>query len=120
MQKFPVWMAQQLLPTIGAMQDAVQTIIEIDSQMTELVRVMDDFADFDGMLRSSIGLAKELGRTIRDVNEAMIGFARQGYDEQETMALSKSAVLAQNISELSAKESVDTLTSGMINFNIAD
>ncbi|MCM3256984.1 phage tail tape measure protein [Paenibacillus lautus] len=121
MQKFPVWMAAStafFLP-LRAMQDAVRTIIEIDSQMTELVRVMDDFADFDGMLRSSIGLANELGRTIRDVNEAMIGFARQGYDEQETMALSKSAVLAQNISELTAKESVDTLTSGMINFNIA-
>lgn len=121
MQKFPVWMAAStafFLP-LRAMQDAVRTIIEIDSQMTELVRVMDDFADFDGMLRSSIGLANELGRTIRDVNEAMIGFARQGYDEEETIALSKSAVLAQNISELTAKESVDTLTSGMINFNIA-
>ncbi|MFF2834263.1 phage tail tape measure protein, partial [Cellulosimicrobium cellulans] len=121
MQKFPVWMAAStafFLP-FRAMQDAVRTIIEIDSQMTELVRVMDSSTNFEGMLRSSIGLANELGRTIRDVNEAMIGFARQGFDEQQTMDLSKSAVLAQNISELTAKESVDTLTSGMINFNIA-
>ncbi|WP_431785778.1 phage tail tape measure protein [Paenibacillus lactis] len=121
MQKFPVWMAASTafyLP-IRAMQDAVKTIIEIDSQMTQLVRVMDDFTDFDSMLRSSIDLANELGRSIRDVNEAMIGFARQGYDEQESLALSKSAVLAQNISELSASESVDTLTAGIINFNVA-
>lgn len=95
-----------------------QTIIEVDSQMTQLKRVMDDDSDFDSMLTRSIDLANELGRSIKEVNENAIGFARMGFDENQTLELAKTATLFQNISDLTPDEAIDTLTAAMTVFNV--
>jgi len=103
---------------LRGMQQAVQTILEVDKQITELKRVMDEDTNFDNLLSGSIELAKELGRSITEVNVALTGFARQGFSESEILALTESATLAQNISELSADEAMDALTAAMTVFNI--
>lgn len=103
---------------LQGMQQAVQTILEVDKQVTELKRVMDEDTNFDNLLSGSIELAKELGRSITEVNVALTGFARQGFSESEVLALTESATLAQNISELSADEAMDALTAAMTVFNI--
>ncbi|WP_063563056.1 phage tail tape measure protein [Paenibacillus sp. O199] len=104
--------------TIRALKDMTDVIIQVDSQMTQLKRVMDESTDFEGMLSRSIQLANELGRSITEVNENAIGFARMGFDEDDTMNLAKTTTLLQNISELTPQESVDTLTAAMTIFNV--
>lgn len=104
--------------TIRALKDMTNVIIQVDSQMTQLKRVMDASTDFEGMLSRSIQLANELGRSITEVNENAIGFARMGFDEDQTMNLAKTSTLLQNISELTPQESVDTLTAAMTIFNV--
>ncbi|MGV2886809.1 phage tail tape measure protein [Paenibacillus taichungensis] len=104
--------------TIRALKDMTNVIIQVDSQMTQLKRVMDESTDFEGMLSRSIQLANELGRSITEVNENAIGFARMGFDEDQTMNLAKTSTLLQNISELTPQESVDTLTAAMTIFNV--
>nr|WP_145401438.1 phage tail tape measure protein [Paenibacillus xylanexedens] len=101
-----------------ALRDMVSVVVQVDSQMTQLKRVMDESTDFEGMLSRSIQLANELGRSITEVNENAIGFARMGFDEDQTMNLAKTSTLLQNISELTPQESVDTLTAAMTIFNI--
>ncbi|WP_342422362.1 phage tail tape measure protein [Paenibacillus sp. FSL E2-0178] len=103
---------------INAFKEMTQTIIEVDSQMTQLKRVMDDDSDFDSMLTRSIDLANELGRSIKEVNENAIGFARMGFDENQTLELAKTATLFQNISDLTPDEAIDTLTAAMTVFNV--
>lgn len=120
MKKFPVWMIATTafyMPLRG-MQDMVKTVIEVDSQMTQLKRVMDEDTNFEGMLRGSIEAANELGRSIKEVNENMIGFARMGFDENQTLNLAKTATLFQNISELTPDQAVDTMTAAMTVFKI--
>ncbi|MFE6075784.1 phage tail tape measure protein [Paenibacillus sp. NPDC057886] len=104
--------------TIRALKDMTNVIIQVDSQMTQLKRVMDASTDFEGMLSRSIQLANELGRSITEVNENAIGFARMGFDEDDTMNLARTSTLLQNISELTPQESVDTLTAAMTIFNV--
>ncbi|MCP1185099.1 phage tail tape measure protein [Paenibacillus sp. 1781tsa1] len=101
-----------------ALRDMVSVVVQVDSQMTQLKRVMDESTDFEGMLSRSIQLANELGRSITEVNENAIGFARMGFDEDQTMNLAKTTTLLQNISELTPQESVDTLTAAMTIFNV--
>ncbi|WP_211749699.1 phage tail tape measure protein [Paenibacillus sp. Marseille-Q4541] len=103
---------------IQGLQNAVQTIVEVNTQMTQLQRVMSDNTNFDSMLESSIELANEYGRSIKDVNENLIGFARMGFSEIDTTALAETTTLLQNISDLTPEESVDTLTAAMTVFNI--
>lgn len=103
---------------IRALQDMTAVIIQVDSQTTQLKRVMDESTDFEGMLSRSIQLANELGRSITEVNDNAIGFARMGFDEDQTMNLAKTSTLLQNISELTPEQSVDTLTAAMTIFNV--
>lgn len=95
-----------------------KTIIEVDSQMTQLKRVMSQETNFDNMMKSGIELSTQLGRSINEVMESLIGFARQGFDEIESTNLAQTSLLLQNISELKPQESIDALTSAMIVFNI--
>lgn len=103
---------------IRALREMTAVIVEVDSQMTQLKRVMDESTDFEGMLSRSIELANELGRSIREVNENAIGFARMGFDEADTMNLARTTTLLQNISELTPQEAVDTLTAAMTIYNV--
>lgn len=104
--------------TQRALEQMVTTIIEVDTQMTELKRVMSSDTDFNGMLEESVNLSKELGNNLTDVNNAMIGFARQGYEAQEALAMTKTAIIASNVSELTADEAMENLTAIMVQFNI--
>ena len=103
---------------IQGLQDAVRTIVDVNTQMTQLKRVMSDNTDFESMMTSSIELANEYGRSIKDVNDNLIGFARMGFSEIDTTALAETTTLLQNISDLTPEESVDTLTAAMTVFKI--
>jgi TP901 family phage tail tape measure protein len=119
--RFPIWMvaATAFYAPLRALNSAVDTIIQIDKQLTELRRVVDPVVDVNDMLRVSINLANELGQSIQNVNQAMIGFARQGnFSEQQIEALTRTAIMAANISELSVEESMSTMVSAMEVFNI--
>lgn len=100
------------------MQDIIGTILEVDTQITQLKRVMNEGTDFESMLRGSIRTANELGHSISAVNGLMIDIGRMGYDEQQTLALTKTASLFQNISELTPDQAIQTMTAAMSAFNI--
>ena len=46
-------------------------------------------------------------------------FGRMGFEETELLDITKTAQMLQNISDLDADGAVNTLTSAMLNFNIA-
>jgi TP901 family phage tail tape measure protein len=121
LERVPVWMAAMtaFYGTKRAVEDMVQNILEIDKQMTEMMRVMDQGTNFTKMLQDSTNMAKEFGRTITEVNEAMIGFARGGFDQKQIQDLTKTAIIMSNVSDLNVEQSMDNLTSAMTQFNIA-
>ncbi|GIP32606.1 phage tail tape measure protein [Paenibacillus sp. J2TS4] len=103
---------------LRALQTMVSTLIEVDKQMNGLKRVMDKDTNFDQMLRRSIDLSSQLGRSVAQINETMTGFARQGYKEDQVLDLTKAATLMTNLSELSGEEAIASLTSAMTHFNM--
>lgn len=119
-KRFPIWMAvtTAFYGTTRALQDMSATIIQVDSQMTQLKRVMDEKTDFNSMLEASTKMATELGQTITGVNDAMIGFAKQGFNDSEVLDLTKAAIVASNVSDLKVEESMDAMTSAMVQFKL--
>jgi TP901 family phage tail tape measure protein len=49
----------------------------------------------------------------------MGGFGRMGFSDSQLTDITKTAQVLQNISDLDANGAVDTLTSAMLNFNVA-
>lgn len=100
------------------LKDIVKTLIEIDTQMTQLVRVLPETTNFNEMISDSIRLSTELGRSLTDINEGLITFARSGFNNVDTRFLTEAATLMANVSDLSVSDGAETLTSAITLFNI--
>ncbi|RJE90647.1 phage tail tape measure protein [Paenibacillus sp. 1011MAR3C5] len=120
-QHIPAWFetARFLLdPLVAGMKAAIQTIVQVDNQIIELKRSMNEETNFDNLLLKSTELAKELGRSLTDVNQVMIELAQQGFNEDQMLSLANSVTVAQNVSKLDSKEAIDTIAIAMSAFNI--
>lgn len=114
--RVPVWMIGMtaFYAPIRGLRNAVDQIIMLDTQMTELRRVMDATPQtYNSLMKESIQLSQELGNVVEDVNQAMIGFARQGYDPDTLVDLTGTATIASNISELDAEEAMSSITAAL-------
>jgi DNA repair exonuclease SbcCD ATPase subunit len=119
---FSLWSltAQMVYAPVRALQDMSQRLIDIDTQMTEIKRVMNEpDYKFVDMLQSAVETSDQLSSKLNDVLTSMAGFARMGFSDNQLVDISKTSQILQNISDLDAQGSVDTLTSAMLNFNIA-
>lgn len=119
--RVPVWMLGMtaFYAPLRGLRQATENVIMLDAQMTELKRVMDATPEtYTRLMRESIELSSELGNRVKDVNQAMNEFARQGYEPETLMYLTETATIASNISELDTTEAMSSLTATMVNFNI--
>ncbi|NMP62849.1 phage tail tape measure protein, partial [Bacillus velezensis] len=105
---------------VTALKSIVSQVVEIDTLMTNIRRVMDapDYK-FNELLQTSIELGDSLSNKISDILQMTGDFGRMGFDESELSTLTKTAQVLQNVSDLTPDDTVNTLTAAMLNFNIA-
>ncbi|WP_269154358.1 phage tail tape measure protein [Bacillus sonorensis] len=122
MSRVPVWMASMSLfyMPIRGLRSMVDQVIQIDTIMTEIRRVMDEpDYKFNEMLQEAVETGDQLSNKITDILQMTSSFGRMGFDESELGNITKTAEVLQNVSDLSVDETVNTLTSAMLNFNVA-
>lgn len=121
-QKFGLWLvtANLIYAPIRALQDMTARLLEIDQIMTDIRRVMDvpDFR-FTEMLEEAVVASDELSGKLTDLLGKMAEFGRMGFSDDQLLDITKTAQVLQNISDLDSTAAVNTLTSAMLNFNIA-
>ncbi|MCY7552865.1 phage tail tape measure protein, partial [Bacillus safensis] len=74
---------------------------------------------FYELLQTSLDLSNELSNKVSDVLEITGSFGRMGFQADELSDLTKTAQVLQNISDLTASDTVNTLTAAMLNFNVS-
>lgn len=102
--------ATLIFGTQQALAEMMHTIIEVDTQMTELQKVMNEDTNFPAMLERSTLMATEFGRKITDVNEAMIEFGRMGYNESQIAQMAKATTLLANVGDIDSGQAASRLT----------
>jgi TP901 family phage tail tape measure protein len=117
--KFGLWLGVSavIFSIARAAKDLVVQIKEIDTQMTELNRVAENF-NLKETLQESVNIANDLGESIAEVNEAMIQASRMGLEGQALFGLTRAAVLMSSISDLNAEEALNNLSSTLVQFNM--
>lgn len=113
MVKFPVWMGATTL-FFGAIQSGkmfVQTIVDIDSKMVTLQKVMADGTDMESVFRNASEAALQFGQTISGALDVYAEFARQGIEEKQLPQFANAALIAANVGEIEAKQASEYLTS---------
>ena len=110
--KFPIWMGASTL-FFGAIRSAKEfttTIIEIDSRMTTLQKVMSDSANMDETWNDATVAAQRYGQTLRDVLDSYAEFARQGFEGVDLSNFGNAALMASNVGEIGVQQASEFLT----------
>lgn len=103
---------------VNMFNDALSQILEIDAQVTEIKRVTNGAEDLNLVLEDSVDIAGRLGNTIKQVNDGLIDFARQGFRGDDLTAMTEVATVMSNVSDLSVESSASSLTAAIKGFNI--
>lgn len=123
MARVPVWMASMtaFYGTLRAVQNMSSEIVEVDTQLTELKRVANSNINLDTIFDGAIDTAQELGNNIHDVMDTMTEFARTfgDFNERQLLAITNTATLMSNVSDLTADEAGQSLVGTMNAFNIS-
>ncbi|UGO50799.1 tail length tape measure protein [Bacillus phage vB_BanS_Sophrita] len=122
MQSAPVWMISQqamMLPIQG-LQGMVQEILKVDQALTELRRVASPNQNIDILFGNAVEMSGKLGNNIHDIMKGMNEFARTfgDFNERQLTAITETATLMSNVSDLTVEESQKSLVGTMNAFNI--
>lgn len=114
------WAASTLFySTARGIRDLTDKVIELDTAMTNLRRVMDlEDYQFNQVLEKSISNVTELSGKLNEYLDLVSEFGRMGFNGMESLDLADTTQMLTNISDLNASESVNSLVAAMIAFNI--
>lgn len=99
--------------------DTIQAISDVQFRMMEISRIMADGSINVQEYRDQlVSLAFEYGRSFDDVSDATLRFARAGYSADESIMLTRQAMLALNTAELDASEATDGMISVMAQWGL--
>ncbi|MBT2759837.1 phage tail tape measure protein [Paenibacillus sp. ISL-20] len=107
MSRFPVWMAAATLfyAPIRALQNGIQYIYELDTEMTNLQKVTENTAEeYRQFIQDARGIGDAIGGLTLDVVKSTTEWARLGYTIQEAKALAKETLVYQNVGDIESAE----------------
>lgn len=104
---------------IRAIQSMTSEILELDKQMTNIKRVMDQPSyEYEKMFQRTMEMSNQLGVSVKDSLKVLEGFVKQGYKGADLDDLTYTTELLQTLSDLTPEQSVAALTSAMANYNM--
>lgn len=101
-EKFGTWLtiSQAVMATLRALKQMVQTVIELDTAMTELKKVTNATdAAYDRFLDNAVKRAKEVGASLVDVVSATADFARLGHSIEDASKIADAALVYKNVGD---------------------
>ncbi|MCR8633495.1 phage tail tape measure protein [Paenibacillus radicis (ex Xue et al. 2023)] len=107
--------------TVNGAKQAIQVIKEFEDSIVNVKRVMDAGADIKFVEKSIIQDAKDYGYALKDVGAVYVQIAQQGFNEKDTAALAKTALMAKNVesSFKDAEQAQQLLTGAILNYGLA-
>lgn len=122
MARVPTWMTAMtaFYGSIRSVRAMTREILEVDKALTELKRVASEDMNLEYVFKGAVRMARELGNNVHDVMQTLNDFSRTfgEFNERQLLAITNTATLMSNVSELSAIEAGETLIATMNAFNI--
>ena len=84
----------------NSIKNMTKNVVELDESLTELKKVTDlSGASLDNFTDKAFELGRQIGRTGKEVIDAVTIFKRAGYTLQESMDLSKASLVMTNVGD---------------------
>ena len=120
LQKIQLWAGATGLVYgfINGLKQMGKEIIEIDTKLTELSKVLDNNTDWSKLMEDTAESANKMARSLTEALDAEIEFAKQGFEAIQAVELARTAMLGANVTGLKTSEMANYLTGALAQFNI--
>ncbi|MGG3892003.1 phage tail tape measure protein [Metabacillus fastidiosus] len=114
--KYPIWMASTTLfiGSFKALSSVTQVIVDVDTRITNLKKVMDQDTNFDKIMANAVSSAEKFAKSLNGVLDSYGEFARQGFKEDDLINLGEAGLIASNVGEIGAGRAAEYLTAAII------
>ena len=103
---------------LNVLQQIPSAIIEIDTRLVEMSKVMSSDTDFGALMKETAQSANTYGRTITEAQNSLVEFGKQGFEAAQSIEMANTALLGANVTGLKTGEMAGYLTAIMAQFNI--
>jgi len=103
---------------LNVLQQIPSAIIEIDTRLVEMSKVMSSNTDYSLLMDNLSKSASNYGRTITETQDAVVEFGKQGFEAAQAMEMANTALLGANVTGLKTNQMAGYLTATMAQFNI--
>ena len=97
---------------------AISTIVDIDTKLTNLRKVMNEETNFPQVMDNATASAQRFAKTLSETMDAYTEFARQGYGEDDIRIMGDASLVASNVGEITAGKAAEYLTSTLIQLKL--
>ena len=125
MESFSTWLpaSQLIMSSVNAFRDAIDNVKELDNSLLELSKVSD--LSSDGLIKvteEAYELGETVGRTGRQVVDAVTEFKRAGFELSDSMDMAEAALVMTNVAEGidNTADAAGTLISVLKGYNMAE
>ena len=120
MERFPVWMGAStaFYGTIRSAKEFYRVVLDIDTKMTELTKVMSDDTDMGAVFDRAVESADKFAQSVSNAMDSYIEFARQGYKGDELGYLADAGLVAANVADMTAQRASELMTASLIQWKI--
>lgn len=102
-----------------AIRSMYNNVVELDSAMTDLMKVTDETADsYDRFLSNAGKNAQDLGRSVSSFVQQSANWAKMGFDTVESSELAKISSIYSNVADVDDATAVSDIVTAMKAFNI--
>lgn len=121
--KFAGWytVSRIVMNAVGAFKQMVTNVVELDTSLVEIQKVTDlTGASLKSFTKQAFDMGSQIGRTGKEVIDAVAEFRRAGYEMPDSMELAKSSLVMANVGDgiRDAAEASSYLISVLRGFNM--
>lgn len=121
-KKFASWLliGDVIIKTITAVKNGIQSIIDIDTALTNLNKVTDETREtLNKFSLEANAIGRNLAKTSVEVINSTTEFARLGYSLEQSAQLAKQALLYSNVGDIGVEEASLAIISAVKGFGVA-
>jgi TP901 family phage tail tape measure protein len=101
-----------------ALEALLTTIVEIDTKLTEMSKVLSTDTNFNELMSDTVELANTYGRSLTEAQDALIEFGKAGFEADQALQMTNATLLGANVTGLKTGQMAEYLTGALIQFNL--
>ncbi|TPG68895.1 phage tail tape measure protein [Brevibacillus laterosporus] len=101
-----------------ALQSMLGVIVDIDTKLTELSKVLSSGTDFGQLMDNTLAIANTYGRSLSETTDALVEYGKAGFEANEATKMLNATLLGSNVMGTKVADTASYLTGILAQLNL--